>query len=103
MAGNIVFLLFCAFLLGILYTVFRSPPNHKMMHVCTVCGSQAVPKVGKPGNPLIGLVLWLCFVVPGLLFSLWRSSSKFLFCYSCGSKNVIPVDTPRGKQLVSGL
>lgn len=69
------------------------------MRVCKQCGTVAEPKSDTPGSFLIEVILWLCFLVPGLIYSLWRLSRRRFVCPACGSLEIIPVDTPVGRSL----
>ena len=59
---------------------------------CSNCGERnEVPLVKRAkGSIWIELVLWLCFLVPGLLYSLWRMFSKeqVAICPSCRKSTV---------------
>jgi uncharacterized membrane protein YqaE (UPF0057 family) len=68
-------------------------------YICTSCGYIGKPIKKTPGNFLIEVVLWIAFILPGLIYSLWRVSNKYYVCATCHHKTVIPVDTPMGKQL----
>ena len=48
----------------------------------------------------VELILWLCFLVPGLIYSVWRMSSYRATCPSCGSENLVPLDSPNGKKIL---
>jgi hypothetical protein len=48
------------------------------MMICQDCGAQGTPKSHTRGSILIELVLWLLFIIPGLLYSLWRLSTPDL-------------------------
>ena len=61
---------------------------------CMVCGTEAKPRSRTRGSFLIELVLWLMFIVPGLLYSLWRLSTREKVCPACGSPNMVPLDSP---------
>lgn len=66
--------------------------------ICTRCGTaSAAPQM--PGNGWIELILWM-YIVPGLIYSIWRRSKKSAACPACGSKDLIPVETPAGQRLV---
>lgn len=68
--------------------------------ICTQCGSIGTPKRTPRGSMLVEIGLWLCLLVPGLIYSLWRVGSKQPTCRQCGSANcMIPLDTPRGREL----
>jgi hypothetical protein len=66
---------------------------------CTRCGTVASPKRHTRGSFLIELVLWCCLIVPGLIYSLWRLTTRAWVCRACGSTEIIPPDSPRARQL----
>jgi hypothetical protein len=66
--------------------------------ICIGCGSVGDPVNKVPGNFFIEVILWLCFFVPGVIYTIWRLSSKKKVCRVCGGA-MIPLDTPRGKIL----
>lgn len=70
-------------------------------HICAACGSRSVPTRPNKGSGLLELLLWLCFIIPGLIYSIWRRSGLSNRCRSCGSGDVIPLDSPRGRKLVT--
>lgn len=69
--------------------------------VCTNCGFMGKPKSFTKGSILIELFLWLCFLVPGLIYSLWRLTSRYKACPKCKAPNMIPINTPRGRELLA--
>jgi hypothetical protein len=71
--------------------------------ICTVCGTAGEPKTITKGSTLIELILWLCFLIPGLLYSIWRLTSRHKACAACGNQNLVPPDSPIGKKIVTEL
>jgi hypothetical protein len=69
--------------------------------ICRNCGHLGPSSSVTKGSTAIELVLWLCFILPGLIYSLWRLSSRHSACPKCGNTGMIPLDSPRGKQLVA--
>ena len=69
-------------------------------YVCPNCGYVGKPKVKIKGSFAVELVLWLLFIVPGLIYSIWRYSGKYYSCPKCGYENMIPADSPRGRKLI---
>lgn len=67
--------------------------------ICANCGHLGPPRVVTQGSFAIELLLWLCFVIPGLIYSLWRRNTRQDVCAKCLCPNPLPLDTPRGKQL----
>ena len=61
---------------------------------CKACGSVAKPQKVVQGSFLLELLLWLLFLVPGLIYSIWRLSNKKDACPKCRSIEVIPIDSP---------
>lgn len=72
-----------------------------MKKLCVTCGTIDKTKRFVPGSFLIEILLWLCFFIPGLIYSIWRLSSAKQVCRHCESKDVIPLDSPRAKNLLS--
>jgi len=65
---------------------------------CTDCGTQCNGKRKAKGSTLVELVLWLCFIIPGLIYSVWRVSNKYIACSACGSPSLIPIDSPKARR-----
>jgi len=54
------------------------------------------------GYFIVEVILWLCFILPGLIYSLWRhTTTAYNVCPKCSHPNMIPSDTPIGKKLIS--
>jgi hypothetical protein len=68
--------------------------------ICSDCGTVGTAKSEMKGSIVLELILWLLMILPGLLYSLWRLTTKAQVCRSCGSKNLIPVETPKGRALM---
>jgi rRNA maturation endonuclease Nob1 len=68
--------------------------------VCSLCGHVGKPKHQLKGSVLIELILWLVMILPGLIYSLWRWSTKHETCRSCGSVTLLPADSPRGRRII---
>ena len=68
--------------------------------ICSNCGYIGKPKRIAKGSTGVEIILWLCFLIPGLIYSFWRLSSYHAACPTCGSENLVPLDSPNGKKLV---
>lgn len=67
--------------------------------ICTTCGAQTdEPRSKTKGSFVIEVVLWLAFVIPGLLYSLWRQSTRQKVCPACGNATLILANTPDGRK-----
>ena len=70
--------------------------------LCQNCGAVGRPTKRVKGSFLIELVLWLCFLVPGVIYSIWRLTTKELVCPQCGAPNMIPADSPKARTILAG-
>lgn len=76
----------------------RSYPSGTM--VCTQCGCTGTESHTK-GSFMIELVLWLFMCVPGLIYSIWRLTTRGQVCSSCKSDRLVPASSPAGQRLLS--
>lgn len=75
----------------------------KSSFVCSSCGHVGVPIYRVKGSGMIELVLWCFFLLPGLIYSIWRSGSRHPTCPFCGNSALIPSHSPLGKKLIDEL
>lgn len=73
-----------------------------MTKVCTTCGFIGEPKKVTKGSFILEIVAWLFFLLPGIIYSVWRLTSKHTACPKCGNAAMIPLDTPLGRKLSGG-
>lgn len=69
--------------------------------ICPNCGTIGTPATVTRGSILIEIVLWVCFIVPGIIYSVWRLTTRTKACAACGAENMVPLDSPKGKKLQS--
>ena len=66
--------------------------------ICKTCETIQTSKLR--GSGWVELILWLCYLVPGLIYSIWRRSSNRSVCTACGSPALITADLLIGRRLV---
>jgi hypothetical protein len=69
--------------------------------ICPHCGTRGAPRIQAKGSLLIEIILWLCFLVPGIIYSLWRLTTKEPVCPTCAAPGMIPAGSPMGRDLVA--
>lgn len=79
---------------GLVFAVKGSAGLSGPVRYCATCGRQGRGKTRTRGSLLIEIVLWLCFLVPGLIYSIWRQGSKHKVCASCGAATLVPLNSP---------
>lgn len=67
-------------------------------YICQACGVRGYPEMKTRGSWRITFFLLLCFIVPGILYSIWRQTSRYPVCPRCGAQGMIPINSPGGKQ-----
>lgn len=82
--------------------IWKKIQDSNKIWVCTQCKTVGTAKVKYGGSTGVELLLWLFFIVPGLIYSAWRGSSKKMVCRSCGSESLVPPDSPRGREIAGG-
>jgi len=75
----------------------------KEKFICVNCGCQEYPKTMTNGSIFIELFLWCFFIIPGVIYSLWRLTTRYKACPLCRVPNMISLASPRGKQLLGAF
>ena len=58
--------------------------------VCKSCGYEGESRTIIKGSLIAEVLLWLCFVLPGLLYRIWRESTRHKVCPRCDQTMVPP-------------
>jgi len=72
----------------------------KKESICANCGFKGMSKKYTKGAFWIEVILWLCFLIPGLIYTVWRLTTRYMGCRQCGSAALVPIDSPRGRKLI---
>jgi hypothetical protein len=67
--------------------------------ICANCGQIGKTRINTPGSGVLEILLWVLFLLPGMIYTAWRLNKRRELCRACGSADVIPLSTPRGKLL----
>ena len=65
------------------------PPSSSVRYYCTQCRSHSNTAKMK-GNGWIELLLYLFYILPGVIYSVWRRSGKPNGCPTCGHATLVP-------------
>ena len=70
--------------------------------VCITCRDIGRSTDFTRGSLLTEIILWICFVVPGFIYSIWRVSTRAkICCPSCKTPSMVPVHTHVGKIILN--
>jgi len=56
---------------------------------CPNCKYEGAGKFIVKGSMSMELVLWICFIIPGLIYSTWRLNNKKWICPRCDFEHVV--------------
>jgi len=73
--------------------------KNKML--CLNCEYVGKPKRVPKGLFAIELLLWLCFILPGLCYTIWRSRNIEMVCPKCKQPGMIPLNTPKAQKVLA--
>jgi hypothetical protein len=97
--GTMYVMLFVAVVaIALAVVLSRSQPSM----VCRRCETVARPKTRTGGSFVLEILLWLMFLLPGLIYTLIRASSTSKVCPACGSADLVPTTSPVGRQVLKG-
>ena len=68
--------------------------------LCVVCGTVGRPTTVTRGSIGVEIIMWLMFIVPGVIYSIWRLTTRREACRACGSDQLIPVQSPRAQEIL---
>jgi len=68
-------------------------------HICSTCGTHGAPIKRVKGSFAVEIALWL-FLLPGLIYTVWRRSTRQNVCRTCGATTLVAISSPVGQQLV---
>lgn len=93
--------LFVAAVLGLITWIGVRATKMDKEYLCKSCGTKGKAASVTPGSFLIEIVLWIAFIVPGILYSLYRVTKRHNACPVCKSREIIPVDSPLAVKVLS--
>ncbi len=66
---------------------------------CLRCGCLGTPRQSTSGALIVEIALWCFFFVPGVIYSLWRLTSRQVQCRACnGLGTLILADLPNARR-----
>ena len=71
----------------------------KPKFICTQCGTGGKQKLITKGNLGLEIILWLFFLLPGIIYSIWRHASRTKGCPKCNGP-MVSTDSPIGADLL---
>jgi len=86
----------------VLWKIFHpSVSRGKTQVVCRNCGTKALSKTRSPRSFWIEIILWFSYLIPGVLYTLWCYHHTYEVCGTCGSRDIIPADSPAWRKLAA--
>jgi len=94
-----------AVILAGLFAIFKRSRKDELpiKKFCPQCGATDYPRQFHGGSGAVECLLWLFFLVPGVIYSFWRLSQRAQICGHCGATGIIPLDSPRAVAEIARL
>ncbi len=70
---------------------------------CPNCNYEGPGKIRYKGSVLVGCALLFFFIIPGLIYALWQSSTGHASCPQCNWSNVVVTGGTTGIPTAAGL
>ena len=64
-------------------------------YVCMECGCQRDPIKAKRGLLVIEVFMWLLYILPGVIYSIWRRVRAHEVCPNCRNPSVVLTSSSR--------
>jgi len=74
--------------------------DFRKKYVCMECGCQREPIMAKRGMLIIELLMWLLYILPGVIYSIWRRVRKQEVCPNCGTPSVVLTSSSRAMKMM---
>lgn len=75
----------------------------KKQTVCASCHEKGVPVKHTKGSIWLEILLWVLFFPVGFVYSVWRMTTKRKVCAVCGSGELVPLESARGREILKSL
>ena len=72
----------------------------RVQKACLTCGHVGTPRLKAPGSTAITLILFCFYIIPGIIYQIWRNSSVKEVCELCGGTLLVPPNSPAGRKVV---
>ena len=70
-------------------------------HICTYCGYKGYPILVPSGHIFFEVVLWLCYILPGVIYSVWRRVRPKEVCPECNHPSMISAYSAKARQMMA--
>ncbi len=71
------------------------------LYICRACWLIATPKDATKGSFFIEIALWCLFIIPGIVYSVWKYITKEKVCPVCSSPAVISINSLMGRKFIN--
>lgn len=72
-------------------------------YLCMECGCQRDPIIAKRGFLVIELFMWLMYILPGIIYSIWRRVRTQQVCSNCRTPSIVLTSSSRAMGMMALL
>jgi len=74
--------------------------DFRKKYLCLECGCQREPIMANRGMLIIELFMWLLYILPGVIYSIWRRVRKQEICPNCRTPSVVLTSSSRAMKMM---
>lgn len=74
--------------------------DKKESSFCTICGYTGVTNTKPKGSTGLEIFLLLCFLIPGIIYAVWRATNRERTCPNCNHNSLIPTSSPKAQAIL---
>ena len=74
--------------------------DFRKKYLCLECGCQREPVMANRGMLIIELFMWLLYILPGVIYSIWRRVRKQEICPNCRTPSVVLTSSSRAMNMM---
>ena len=69
--------------------------------ICKSCEERVTVERWTPGSLGVEILLWLFFLLPGLIYSVWRLTGKKDVCSQCKGSDMVTESSAAGRRILT--
>lgn len=74
----------------------------KNIYACRNCAYTGKPERFRKGSLKLEILLWCALIIPGIVYTIWRSTHVVLICPKCHFGPMMVTDTGLGYRMSGG-
>lgn len=79
--------------------ILPTPQKPDNYYICATCHASTPGRKVTPGSLFTEIFLYLCCLLPGLIYTAWRYTARKKVCHLCGNAPLLPTNSPAARAI----